>query len=87
MLPTNGGHAKCDVMCADPSPRLAEDQQLMHPQAGEPGRFSHHIHVEYITELPCVRSGGTKDSPIPRMSGLVPPVYGSSEHYSAVLSL
>lgn len=44
MLPTNEGHAKCDVMCADPSPRLAEDQQLMHPQAGEPGQFSYHIH-------------------------------------------
>lgn len=36
-LPTNGGRAKCDVMCADPSPLLTEDQRLLPLQHGEPG--------------------------------------------------
>lgn len=84
MLPTNGGHAKRDVMCADPSPRLAEDQGLMHPQAGEPGRLSLGEDIIVNRGLPCVIDGGAspKDSPRPFMSGLVPSVYGSSEHYS-----
>lgn len=36
-MPTNGGRAKRDVMCADPSPLLTEDQRLLPPQHREPG--------------------------------------------------
>lgn len=36
-VPANGGRAKCDVMCADPSPLLTEDQRLLPPQHREPG--------------------------------------------------
>lgn len=61
---------------------------LMHPQAGEPGLFSHHHpggeDVTVNRGLPCVIGGKAipKVSPRPLMSGLVPPVYGGSEHYS-----
>ena len=37
MVPTNGGCAKRDVMCADPSPLHTEDQCLLPPQHREPG--------------------------------------------------
>lgn len=36
-VPANGGRAKRDVMCADPSPLLTEDQRLLPPQHREPG--------------------------------------------------
>lgn len=36
-MPTNGGCAKRDVMCADLSPLLTEDQCLLPPQHREPG--------------------------------------------------
>lgn len=86
MLPTNEGHAKRDVMCADPSPRLAEDQQLMHPQAREPGLFSivpmglgEAITVD--RGLSCAMDGGAspKDAPRSLLSALVSSVDGSSE--------
>lgn len=37
MVPANGGRAKRDVMCADPSPLLTEDQCLLPPQHRERG--------------------------------------------------
>ena len=36
-MPANGGCAKRDVMCADPSPLLTEDQCLLPPQHRERG--------------------------------------------------
>lgn len=36
-MPANGGCAKGDVMCADPSPLLTEDQCLLPPRLREPG--------------------------------------------------
>lgn len=35
-VPTNGGRAKCDVMCADRFPLLTEDECLLPPQHREP---------------------------------------------------
>lgn len=84
MLPTNEGHAKRDVMCADPSPRLAEDQQLMHPRAGEPGLFSivpmglgEAITVD--RGLSCAMGGGAspKDAPRSLLSALVSQLMGA----------
>ena len=45
-MPTNGGRAKRDVMCADPSPLLTEDQCLLPPQHREPGAaLASHLEV------------------------------------------
>lgn len=78
-VPTNGGRARRDVMCADPSPLLTEDQRLLPPQHREPGAG---VCLGEMSEWgegsPCAARRGASLKGAPhRRTGLPPPADGA----------